>query len=69
MPDCCETFKTYYVHKNSGGAWFVKEGEFFKSQGGIVEEWGKNWSPIRATSVAHARLIAQTGSCPWIKFT
>ena len=47
---------THYVHCNSGGALFVKEAEFFCSQGGLVEEWGgKTWIPVKATSIGDAR--------------
>lgn len=34
----------------------IKEAEFFKSQGGLVDAWGKNWEPIiNATSIGNAR--------------
>jgi len=46
---------THYVHKNSGNALFVKEAEFFKSQGGLTEEWGQHWQPVIATSIGAAR--------------
>lgn len=47
----------YMVHVNSGGAVFVKELEFFRSQGGFREDWGKAWRPVVATSIedAHAK--------------
>ena len=44
----------YYVH-NNGAAIFVKEAEFFKSQGGLTEPWGKAWHPIVADSIEDAR--------------
>lgn len=47
----------YYVHRNAGGAVFVKEAAFFASQGGLVEEWGKGWIKVRATSIEHARTV------------
>lgn len=36
---------------------YVKEGEFFKSQGGLEEEWGMRWVPIMAESIEAAREI------------
>ncbi len=47
----------YYVMHN-GAAWFVKESGFFAEQGGHTEIWGKNWRPIWADSIEHARLKA-----------
>ena len=38
---------------------YVKEGEFFESQGGLEEEWGKNWKLIEATSIEHARSMGE----------
>ncbi len=35
---------------------YVKEGSFFRSQGGITESWGKNWKSIDAKNVEDARL-------------
>lgn len=47
---------SYYV-SCSGAAVFVKEAEFFKSQGGLTESWGKNWKgPISAGSIHDARM-------------
>lgn len=46
--------RSYYVMYN-GASWFVKEAEFFESQGGLKEDWGKNWKVIYATSIEHAR--------------
>jgi len=34
---------------------YVKEAEFFKSQGGPTEEWGKEWIEIEAESIEDAR--------------
>lgn len=40
------------------GAVFVKEYEFFKSQGGLDKPWGKHWKgPIEADSIEDARRI------------
>lgn len=46
---------THYVHCNSGNALFVKEANFFESQGGITESWGKAWVPVVAKSIEDAR--------------
>ncbi len=51
--------RPYYVHRNSGGAVFVKEGEFFEQQGGLTEEWGKHWTVVQACSIEHARAIGE----------
>ena len=37
------------------GSVFVKALDFFRSQGGFREAWGKNWVPIVATSIEDAR--------------
>lgn len=41
----------------------VKEGDFFRSQGGNVKEWGRNWQPIDARTIGDARrkIAAQHG--------
>jgi len=36
---------------------YVKEGEFFKSQGGLEKDWGKYWIPVQADGIEHARSI------------
>ena len=46
--------EVYFVHYN-GASVFVKEGEFFKSQGGLKEPWGEHWVPVVATSIEDAR--------------
>jgi len=33
----------------------IKEGEFFKEQGGFTQDWGKSWEPIEASSIGDAR--------------
>lgn len=48
----------YYVHFN-GAAVFVKEAEFFKSQGGLTEDWGKAWKWLEADGIEHARLLGE----------
>jgi hypothetical protein len=37
------------------GSVFVKEREFFISQGGDKEDWGRNWILIEADSIEGAR--------------
>lgn len=46
---------THFVHCNPGKALFVKEKDFFISQGGNWKEWGKAWVPVRATTIGNAR--------------
>lgn len=50
-----EVAPTHYVHCNDGNALFVKVADFFVSQGGLTEPWGKAWKPVVATSIGHAR--------------
>jgi len=45
----------YMVHCNAAGSVFVKELEFYRSQGGFKERWGDAWRPVIATSVEDAR--------------
>lgn len=51
-----EPLKLHYVLLKSPNV-MVKEGEFFKEQGGLKEKWGKNWVPVKAKSIEHARAI------------
>lgn len=46
----------YYINANSAGV-YVKEGEFFKSQGGLTKKWGKSWELIQARDLDDARQI------------
>lgn len=48
---------THFVHCN-GAAHFVKEADFFRSQGGDKAEWGKNWRPVVAASIEDARALS-----------
>jgi hypothetical protein len=50
----------YFVHRNAGGAVFVKEGSFFRQQGGENAEWGRHWTKVHATSIEHARQIGES---------
>jgi len=37
------------------GSVFVKELDFYRSQGGFREQWGETWIPVVATSIEDAR--------------
>ncbi|QIV65882.1 hypothetical protein Cp1R7AA1_191 [Mesorhizobium phage Cp1R7A-A1] len=50
---------THYVHFN-GAAYFVKEADFFASQGGLVMRWGAAWQPVIAKDIEDAREMART---------
>lgn len=39
----------------ASGSVFVKEKDFFISQGGDTQEWGKTWKEVEADSIEHAR--------------
>lgn len=41
----------------ASGCVFVKVLDFFRSQGGFVEDWGKAWIPVVATGIENARQI------------
>lgn len=46
----------YMINVNqASGCVFVKELDFFRSQGGFVESWGKAWIPVVATGIEDAR--------------
>lgn len=47
----------FYVNYTTANT-SVKDGDFFRSQGGLRDDWGRSWLPIRAGSVAEARAIA-----------
>lgn len=47
---------THYIHHN-GHSVFVKEATFFEAQGGLQDDWGKNWRPVVANSIEHARTM------------
>jgi len=48
---------THYVLINESAV-FTKEAAFFKSQGGLTEEWGQTWIPVKAISLYDARAQA-----------
>ena len=37
---------------------YVKDGNFFRQQGGLTSDWGKHWTGIEATSLDDARMKA-----------
>ncbi len=41
----------------ASGCVFVKEHDFFRSQGGFKQEWGSTWVPVVAASVEDARRL------------
>lgn len=45
----------YMVLLGGGAPVFVKELNFFRGQGGFSENWGRNWIPVRASSIEGAR--------------
>lgn len=46
-----------------GNTVYVKEGQFFRAQGGTTADWGKAWRAIDANSVEDARRKALSGVC------
>lgn len=50
--------KYFYVLVSWAKAVFVKEEYFFVQQGGLTQKWGRNWKPIQANSIEHARELA-----------
>ena len=48
----------YYVSIQSWAV-YVKEGAFFIDKGGLRSEWGRNWMPIEANSIEHARQLGK----------
>lgn len=60
MPSIAKDRKTapFYVVMNSGKAIFVKEGDFFRSQGGLEESWGSTWVGVEAPTLGSARRFA-----------
>lgn len=45
------------VQCNCGGSVFVKTLDFFRSQGGFIDAWGRAWKPVVAESIEDARRI------------
>lgn len=38
---------------------YVKEGDFFRQQGGLTDDWGKQWMPVAAGSIEGARAMGE----------
>ncbi len=45
----------YMVLVGPSGSVFVKDLDFFHSQCGFSQSWGKNWQPVVADSIEAAR--------------
>lgn len=53
--------------KEKAATVYVKEGDFFREQGGLTEEWGTHWTGVQANSLNDARLKAHASegtACP-----
>jgi hypothetical protein len=48
----------FYVLPREYGHSMVKDGDFFRSQGGLKDDWGKHWIPVHAESIEDARRLA-----------
>lgn len=49
---------THYILIQRWGV-YVKEAEFFRSQGGLTMPWGQKWKPVVAASIEEARRIGE----------
>jgi len=60
--------RTFYILIETWSSWptingrtvYVKDGNFFIEQGGLEEDWGKTWIPVKAYSIEHARELGET---------
>lgn len=50
--------KKFAILVGPSGSTFVKDYDFFVSQGGTTEGWGKNWKIVEALDMDAARVIA-----------
>lgn len=48
----------FAIHVSPYGATFVKEYDFFVSQGGLTQKWGQSWKIIEAKNLDDARVRA-----------
>lgn len=48
----------FAITANWAGATFVKTYDFFVSQGGLEQEWGKHWTIVEAEDIHAARILA-----------
>lgn len=56
---------THYAYRHRvSHAIFIKEANFFEEQGGLEDKWGRGWRPVIATSIDHARAIAEQVKWP-----
>lgn len=47
--------KYMVIANKASGSVFVKEKDFFISQGGDKQDWGKDWKEVEAESIEDAR--------------
>lgn len=45
----------YMVVCGPSGSVFVKDRDYFISQGGLTDVWGGDWKPVQAKSIEDAR--------------
>lgn len=50
--------KLYAVHVNSGQASFLKHYDYYVSEGGNTQKWGKHWRIVLALNEGAVRLFA-----------
>lgn len=50
--------KKFAILVNCAGSTFVKDYDYFVSQGGLTEKWGKFWKIIEAEDLDDARVKA-----------
>lgn len=63
--DCTDPWHGYAAERGvymvmvseASGCVFVKAHDFFRSQGGFKEAWGRRWRPVLADSVEDARRL------------
>ena len=48
----------YAIYVGWDGSVFVKEYDYFCSQGGAHQSWGRNWKIVEASSIEEARVLA-----------
>lgn len=48
----------FYISVNHWAV-YVKEGDFFREQGGLREKWGTTWIPVSAGSIEEAREVGK----------
>lgn len=51
--------ESFYVHRNSGNAVFVKTEGYFLQQKGDTEPWGLSWVKVEAFAIEDARHLAE----------